>query len=70
MCDDFSSERDTNKSTVTEPLAGGRIVGEMGSHTVQKRFLFNHTTPFASKGLEKSLCDWRGTMLAQCEIPV
>ena len=42
---------------------------EMGSHPT-KRFLFNHTTPFSTKGLEKSLCDFTGTIFVQCENPV
>ena len=42
---------------------------EMGSHPT-KRFLFNHTTPFLIKGLEKSLCDFTGTIFVQCENPV
>ncbi len=42
---------------------------EMGSHPT-KRFLFNHTTPFSTKGLEKSLCDFTGTFFVQCENPV
>ncbi len=42
---------------------------EMGSHPT-KRFLFNHTTPFLTKGLEKSLCDFTGTIFVQCENPV
>ncbi len=42
---------------------------EMGSHPT-KRFLFNHTTPFSTKGLEKSLCDFTETILVQCENPV
>ena len=44
------------------------IVVEMGSHPT-KRFLFNHTTPFSTKGLEKSLCDFTGTIFVQCENP-
>ncbi len=31
--------------------------------TLQKWFLFNHTTPFLTKGLEKSLCSFTGTTL-------
>ncbi len=32
-----------------------------GSPTLQKWFLFNHTTLFSTKGLEKSLYDFTGT---------
>ncbi len=46
-----------------------RIVVEMGSHPT-KGFLFNHSTPFSTKGLEKSLCDFTGTIFVQCENPV
>ncbi len=39
--------------------------------TLQKRFLFNHTNPFSTKGLEKSLCDFTGIIFVlQCENPV
>ncbi len=44
----------------------------VGSH-LQKwflLFLFNHTTPFSTKGLDKSLFDFTGTIIAQCENPV
>ena len=42
---------------------------EMGSHPT-KRFLFNHTTPFSTKGLKKSLRDFTGTIFVSCENPV
>ncbi len=32
--------------------------------------MFNHTTPFSTKGLEKSLCDFTGTIFVQWENPV
>ncbi len=41
----------------------------MDSHPT-KRFLFNHTAPFSTKGLKKSLCDFAGTTFVQCENPV
>ncbi len=42
---------------------------EMDSHPT-KRFLFNHTTHFVTKGIEKSLCDFTGTMFVESENPV
>ncbi len=53
-------------SAITKPVECARNVVEMGSHPT-KRFLFNHTTPFSTKGLEKSLCDSTGTIFVQCE---
>ena len=47
-------------SAISKHVVRARIVVEMGSHPT-KRFLFNHTTPFLTKGLEKSLCDFTGT---------
>ncbi len=44
------------------------MVVEKGSRQ-QRGFLFNHTTHF-SKGLEKSKCDFTGTIFIQCENPV
>ncbi len=38
--------------------------------TEQKGFLVNHKTPFLTKGLEKSLCDFTGTIYVLCENPV
>ncbi len=46
-----------------------RIVAEIGSHPT-KRVLFNHTTPFSTKGLEKSQRELTGTIFVQCENPV
>ncbi len=43
-------------SAISKHVVRARIVVEMGSHPT-KRFLFSHTTPFSTKGLEKSLCD-------------
>ncbi len=48
-------------SAISKHVVRARIMVEMGSHTT-KRFLFNHTTPFSTKGLEKSLCDFTGTI--------
>ncbi len=36
----------------------------------QKGFLWNHTTLFSTKSLEKSLCDFTGTIFVQCGNPV
>ncbi len=52
-------------SAITKPVICGNVV-EMGSH-IAKGFLFNHTTPFSTKDLEKSLCDFTGT---KCRNPV
>ena len=52
---------------ITKPVLCARIVVEMGSHPT-KLFLFNHITPFSTKGLEKSLCDFTGTIFAQYEL--
>ncbi len=57
------------KSAISKRVVRARIVVEMGSHPT-KRFLFNHTTPFSTKGLKKSLCDFTGTIFVQCENPV
>ncbi len=54
---------------ISKHVVRARIVVETGSHPT-KRFLFNHTTPFLTKGLEKSLCDFTGTIFVQCENPV
>ncbi len=56
-------------SAISEHVVRARIMVEIGSHPT-KRFLFNHTTPFSTKGLEKSLCDFAGTIFVQCENPV
>ncbi len=56
-------------SAITKPDICARIVVEMGSH-LTKGFLFNHTTPFSTKGLEKSLCDFTRTIFVQSENPV
>ncbi len=56
-------------SAITKPLVCARIVVEMGSHPT-RRFLFNHTIPFLTKGLEKSLCNFTGTIFVQCENPI
>ncbi len=37
--------------------------------TKQKGFMFIHTTPFLTKGFEKSLCNFVGTTFALCENP-
>ncbi len=55
-------------SAITQPVVCACIMVEMGSH-LPKGFLFNHTTPFSTKGLEKSLCDFTGTIFVQCEKP-
>ncbi len=55
-------------SAISKHVVQARIVVEMGSRPT-KRFLFNHTTPFSTKGLEKSLCDFTGTIFVQCENP-
>ncbi len=52
--------------TESEPR---RIAGRCkGSPTLQKWFLFNHTTLFSTKGLEKSLYDFTGTYFAVGEL--
>ncbi len=56
-------------SAISKHVVRAHIVVEMGSHPT-KRFLFNHTTPFLTKGLEKSLCHFTGTVFVQCENPV
>ena len=56
-------------SAITKPVVCAHIVVERVL-TLQKGFLFNHTTPFSTKGLEKSLCDFTGTIFVQCENPV
>ncbi len=56
-------------SAISKHVIQARFVVEMGSHPT-KRFLFNHTTPFSTKGLEKSLCDFTGSAFVQCENPV
>ncbi len=56
-------------SAISKHAVRARIVVEMGSHPT-KRFLFNHTTSFLTKGLEKLLCDFTGTIFVQCENPV
>ncbi len=56
-------------SAISKHVIRARIKVEMGSHPT-KRFLFNHTTPFLTKGLEKSLCDFTGTFFVWCENPV
>ncbi len=56
-------------SAISKHVVRARIVVEMGSHPT-KRLLFNHTTPFSTKGLEMSLCDFTGTIIVQCENPV
>ncbi len=63
--------RDTRfyNSAISKHVIRAHIVVEMGSHPT-RRFLFNHTTPFSTKGLEKSLCDFTGTIFVQCENPV
>ncbi len=53
-------------SAISKHVIRARIMVEMGSHPT-KRFLFNHTTPFSAKGLEKSLCDFTGSIFVQCE---
>ncbi len=43
---------------------------EIGSHLakgIHVQFLFSHTTCFLTKGLEKSFCDFTGTILVLCE---
>ncbi len=60
---------DSNRLLCSPQVVRARIVVEMGSHPT-KRFLFNHTTPFSTKGHEKSLCDFTGTIFVQCENPV
>ena len=47
-------------SAITTPVVCAHIIVEMGSN-LPKGFLFNHTTPFSTKGLEYSLCDFTGT---------
>ncbi len=42
-----------------------RIVVEMGSHTTKLVPVQYHTTPFSTKGLEKSLCDFTGTTVCE-----
>ncbi len=54
-------------SAITKPDLCAHIMVEMGSHLTKKEFLFNHTTLFSTKGLEKSLYDFTGTIFAQCE---
>ncbi len=56
-------------SAITQPLVCARIEVEIGSH-LTKWFLFNHTTLFSTRGLEKSLCNFTGTIVVQCENPV
>ncbi len=56
-------------SAISKHVVRAGIVVEMGSHP-RKRFLFNPRTPFSTKGLEKSLCDFTGTIFVQCENPV
>ncbi len=56
-------------SAISKHVVRARIVVEMGSYPT-KRFLFNHTTFFSKKGLEKSLCDFTRTVFVQCENPV
>ncbi len=56
-------------SAISKHVVRPRIVVEMGSRPT-KMVLFNHTTPFSTKGLEKSLCDFTGTVFVQCENPV
>ncbi len=53
-------------SAITKPVVCARIVVEISSAW----FVFNHTTPFSTKGLEKSLCGFPGTIFVQCENPV
>ncbi len=67
----FSNQKHLHfyNSAISEHVVQARIVVEMGSHPT-KRFLFNHTTPFSTKGLKKSLCDFTGTIFVQCENPV
>ena len=54
-------ETEFYNSAISKHVTRARIVVEMGSHPT-KWFLFNHTTPFSTKGLEKSLCDFTGTI--------
>ncbi len=49
-------------AAVTEPLVRDLIVAKVSPHTLQNWFLFNHTTLFSTKGLEKSLYDFTGTI--------
>ncbi len=50
----------------------GRTCSQKWVPTEQNGFLFNHmcTTPFSTKGLKKSLCDFTGSIFVQCENPV
>ncbi len=52
-----AKEDSTCNSAISKHVVWARILVEMGSHPT-KRFLFNHTTPFSTKDLEKSLCAW------------
>ncbi len=49
-------------AAVTKPLVCDPL--GVGIHPLQKRFLFNHTTLFLTKGLENSLYDFTGTIFA------
>ncbi len=57
-----------NIVVITQHVVRAHVVVELGFH--QKVFLFNLTTPFSTKGLEKSLCDFTATIFAQCENPI
>ncbi len=68
-CVSYTSATNTWQDTVFLQLCGhktGRMClhrGTNGFSPLQKGFLFSHTTTFSTKGLEKSLCDFTGTIL-------
>ncbi len=47
-----------------------RVVIEMGSHLIEMVPAQSHNSFLSTKGLEKSLCDFTGTIFVQCGNPV
>ncbi len=70
----FALLGETNPSTTLRSQNQSCVCSHRGrngfSPCKKGSFLFNHTTPFLTEGLEKSLCDFTGTIFVQCENPV